>query len=448
MGISKGTNKKLALKITIGTVIAVFLVVSTVFLAVSLGKVRENTIKTYAKELNEVSIDYEDTEKGFSAIRKLKDVDSFYDKLESFSAKLTGYIKEDFYDNDNFLVSPLSIYLAFAMQYECLDDTDKAKVREFLNVSETDLSHTSDLLDSLMYKSDKTTFDIFNSVWLNSGLNISYNDTLLDTLGKKYYTNVIEADFYNENEKANQVLRQYVKEKTRGLIDNDFGIIEEVSYLLVNALYIQDTWGNKDFIQKSETFYTEDKKEIMKMFNISEYSDGKVAKEENYSFQKILSNNNYQLTFIVPSDEHTIGEVFTEDVIKKVNGFEYYTKDENLKEKYHTRCIFPNFDASSNYDIKETIKDHYDIDFMFSSFKNSLTNNNTFIDRIIHQNKLEVNKSGFRGASVTIIDNKATSVGPGEYEDIYFDFLVNKPFGIVLSTSEGVIIFSGIINNI
>ena len=440
-------NKKLLLTITLSVVIGVFVIVSAIFISMNLSKVRDDTIKTYAKELNTVEIDYTDYEKRYNSIRKLKDIDSFYDRLESFSAKLSGYIKDDFYDKNNFLVSPLSIYLAFAMQYECLNNTDKEKIREFLNMSESDISNTKDLLDSLLYKGEKTTFDIFNSVWLNSGSNINYNDNLLNTLSKKYYTNAIEADFLNENEKANQVLRQYIKEKTRGLIDNNFEIGEDISYLLVNTLYIQDVWGDKDFIQKSETFTTEDDKEILKMFNISQYYDGRVQKEESYSFQRVISSNKYNLTFIVPNDGYTIGDVFSEDVIKHVNGYKYLIVDEGLMEKYHTRCIFPTFDASSNFDISSTIKDHYDVDFLFTSFKNSLTNNNTFIDRIIHQTKLEVNKSGFRGAAATIIEDKATSVAP-TYTDIYYDLLVNKPFGIVLSTNEGVIVFTGIINNI
>ena len=62
--------------------------------------------------------------------------------------------------------------------------------------------------------------------------------------------------------------------------------------------------------------------------------------------------------------------------------------------------------------------------------------------------KLEINKSGFKGAAVTIIDNKATSAGVQLYRDVYFDFLVNKPFGVILSSSNGVIIFTGIVNNV
>lgn len=439
---------KTSLKVIFGCVIFLFLVVSSLFLGVSLGEARIQQIKASVNELNTVSNDF-DIERRNQAIQKLRETPTLYDDLELFSAKLMNYVKEDFYtDGSDLLISPLSIYLAFVMEYECLNNEDKAKLREFLCVSEEEINLTKDLLDSLLISGDKVSLDIFNSIWLNSGLNLDYNPDILEILGKKYYTNVIEANFLTDNLTANRALRQYVKEKTRGLIDNDFDISEAVSYLLVNTLYIEDIWSSKEFTQKSETFTKEDGFEKVTMFNISNYHTGKPQKEEKYCFQRITSEHGFTLSFILPNDGYTIGDVYNDESIELVNNYKYQYKDDALLERYHTRSLFPSFEVGSDIEIQDTIIEHYDVDFLFYSFKNKLTNNNTFIDRVIHQTKLEINKNGFRGAAVTIIDNKATSVGPDEYEDIYFDFLVNKPFGIILSTNDGVIIFTGIINNI
>ena len=48
---------------------------------------------------------------------------------------------------------------------------------------------------------------------------------------------------------------------------------------------------------------------------------------------------------------------------------------------------------------------------------------NILIISKINNNKLEVNKSGFRGAAATITEDKPTSVAP-IYADIYYDLLV------------------------
>ena len=439
---------KTSLKVTFGVVIALFLIVSSLFLGVGLGEMRIQKIKASVNELNYVSNEYESQRRN-QAIQKLRETPEIYEHIETFSAKLMNYVKEDYYEEDaDLLISPISIYLAFVMQYECLTNEDKVKLRDFLCVTEEDINLTKDLLDSLLISGDKVALDIFNSIWLNSGLDQDYNPDILESLGKKYYTNVIEANFLTDNQTANKALRQYVKEKTRGLIDNDYDIDETVSYLLVNALYVEDIWSSKEFTQKSETFTKEDGFEKVTMFNISEYHTGKPEKEEKYTFQRIISENGFVLSFILPNDGYTIGDVYNEETIKLVNNYIYNYVDSSLLEKYYTRCIFPSFEIGSDIEIQNTIVEHYDIDFMFNSFKNLLTDNHTFIDRVIHQTKLEINKNGFKGAAVTIIDNKATSAGVQIYKDIYFDFLVNKPFGIILSSSNGVIIFTGIVNNI
>ncbi len=407
------------------------------------------TTKTHAlsRELNDVSLEYDKDIRNKSA-NIIRNIDGMLDHLEAFSAKLSEYAKEDFYESGNdLLLSPLSIYLAFVMQYECLNSVDKASLRTFLGVSEDEITQTKTLIDSLVIEGDGVALDIFNSIWLNSGLEMEYDDTILDNLGKNYYTNVIEANFKEENQQANQILRNYVKEKTRGLIDNDFGISEAVLYLLVNALYVEDMWDDEEFKQRKEDFTYEDSTIKNTDFNISKYHDGQVGKEEKYSFQRIISLNNFTLSFILPNDGYTIEEVFTEDTIKNVNGYKYVYSNSSLMENYHTRCIFPSFDIGSNVNIGKTIEKYYDVDFLFNSFDNRLVDCDTVIDKVIHQTRLKVNKDGFKGAAVTIITTEGASAGI-MYREVYYDFLVNKPFGVILSNNNGVIIFTGIVNNI
>ena len=111
------------------------------------------------------------------------------------------------------------------------------------------------------------------------------------------------------------------------------------------------------------------------------------------------------------------------------------------------RCIFPSFDIGSNVNIGKTIEKYYDVDFLFNSFDNRLVDCDTVIDKVIHQTRLKVNKDGFKGAAVTIITTEGASAGI-MYREVYYDFLVNKPFGVILSNNNGVIIFTGIVNNI
>ena len=77
-----------------------------------------------------------------------------------------------------------------------------------------------------------------------------------------------------------------------------------------------------------------------------------------------------------------------------------------------------------------------------------ISNVPAYADQVKHVAKLDVTKEGIEGAAVTIISNKATSPAPRPYEKVYQDFLIDRPFGFILTDVYGTTLFSGVIKNV
>lgn len=412
---------------------------------------RETTTETTTKqtgefeELNDVvfSGDSKSRNNARGVVRKDS---SLITKLEQFASSITLSIFDDYYNDDNLVLSPISIYLAFAMEYETLDNTEKALVLDFLNVTEEDISKTKDVIDSLISTPDMENLKlgINNSIWMNSDYDYEYNTDILNRLSNTHYANVIKAPFGSKNDLANQYLRQYVKERTNDLIDSDFEIPRDILFLLMNILYFKDVWGDSELTTK-DMLFKEKSKEFNTTFNYGRYNPGSIIEKEKYKFGRAVTESGFNLSFILPNEEYDIRDIYNRELIEEVNNYKY--KEEDAMHIYSQRCIFPSFKIESSFDLVNTISEHYNLGNLFNSYHSRLVDEELCISSIIHKAVYSADKKGTEGAAVTIIGNKATSAGIMK-ENVYTELLLDRPFAFILSSPEGIVLFAGIVNKL
>ena len=172
---------------------------------------------------------------------------------------------------------------------------------------------------------------------------------------------------------------------------------------------------------------------------------------ETYRYATTKTENGFKLKFIVPNDGYTIDDVFTKENLKEINSIDgYLAVDDERREYNHTRCLFPEYEASYDQDIKSTLSRKFGINAIFSIDTANLSNlvgTRAYISEILHQTKLIVDRKGIEGAAVTV-SPAAGAPGPGPYTDVYHDFIVDKAFGFVITDYKNTILFSGVIKNI
>jgi serpin B len=143
--------------------------------------------------------------------------------------------------------------------------------------------------------------------------------------------------------------------------------------------------------------------------------------------------------------------VFTTENIHTVDSLaDYGYRDKENRLLHHTRVFFPEYKASFNGDIADTLMEEFGIEDLFDVDKcdmSNITDETLVCEGVVHKTYLEVNKRGIEGAAVTYLPN-AGDAGPGEFEEVYHDFIVDRAFGFILTDAYGTVLFSGVINNI
>jgi serpin B len=395
-----------------------------------------------------------------------QDYKDIYSSSELFASKFAAKAYEDYDDNKNFAVSPISVYMALSLTSQCANGQTKDEILSTLNISDELLTNSfSDFYNSLVneHTDDKdniiSTLKLSNSVWV--GNKIEPKQNCLDTLASSYHCSSYMTDFFNKNKSANQAISDFVKEQTKGLINKDFELSEDTVFALINTLYLKDAWDlNNDLTETSNkyAFTNYDKKTDEINLLQGNYIIGQTYEAEKYSSFYTTTAYGYRLKFILPNDGYTVDDVFTQENIAYVNSITTYNGiDEANKIQYNTRCLFPSFKADYDKKINDILKADFNINTLFDRDKCDLTNfadvpaeyENIYCEKIQHVTDLTVDKKGIEGAAVTVVEASGTTSAPEIiYKNVYNDFVVNKSFGFILTNSRNVTLFSGVVKSI
>ena len=378
---------------------------------------------------------------------------SLSESVEKFSRGFAESAKTFAEEGENFAVSPLSVYLSLAVAAECSAGETKEEILSAMDISYDVLS--LEFID-FWERLETDGVSIANSLWINEREQVF--DECVNSLAEKYFCYSYMADFTGDNEGANRAVREFVKERTKGLIDKDFNLKKETAFALINTLYLKDVWGEEPLPETAETyeFTAADGSVREEKFLRGEYRVGRAYEGEGFTSFYMRTQNGYRLQFMLPADGCSAEDIFTAENLKAVSEADYGGVDEENKILYHTRCIFPGFSASFNEDIKNLLREEFGTELLFdewncdfTSFVPKLPDSNVYCSEVRHVTQLKVDDKGLEGAAVTVVAaDRATSAPMNDYEDVYIDFVADRSFGFVISDPNDVTLFSGIVRNI
>lgn len=383
----------------------------------------------------------------------------FKNKLDTFSSKLAEQI---YLNNDNkeqnYVISPVSIYMALAMCVEGGSDKIREELLNALGMTYEEVyKYTKILYSSLndeVVNSDNEKEIIYreimaNSIWIDNNIDLKQEGLL--QLANNYNCTSNSAPFKDDNRKANQAIREYVKNNTKGLIDQNFQLDIDTLFALINTYYLKDVWNKngKNLVYTKNYYKFNDLIETKLLCGY--YYIGQAYETDMYTHFYTVTSNKIKMKFIVPKDGYTIDDIYSFDTLKSVNNIkDYKGLDIENKIQYETRCLFPEFEAKYDNDVKDILKKGFNINEFFTLGKNmtNLTNKKIVCDTFKHVTQLKVDKKGVEGAAVTIVRGAPGSAGGGDYEIVRCDYIVDKNFILLVTDSNDVPLFSGVIYNI
>ncbi|MDE6302624.1 MAG: hypothetical protein K2M36_03440 [Clostridia bacterium] len=400
-------------------------------------------------------------EVGFSELSN-ENYKTFRNSVEAFAADFAAYSYADYKKQDNFAVSPISVYMALSLAAQCASGDTRAEILNALGVTYEQLkTHFSTLYRSLevehKYGDTLTGFlRLTNSIWVNNSTQVK--QPCIDALSNDFYSYSYSADFEHDSKQANKAVRDFVKKQTNGLIDKDFDLSPDTLFTLINTLYLKTIWNTHGdelpFAKGSYTFTAKDGSEKDVQLLQGKYNSGRAIEFDTFSTFFTETYNGYKIKFILPKDGYNIDQVFCAENIAAVNAITYYNAyDKDVQ--YSTRVLFPEYKCKYDENIADILKDKFDIDLLFKDHIryspacdfSTLTDESCYCDKIQHVTDLTVDRKGIEGAAVTVISISDSAPVP-PLETVYNDFIVNKSFGFIITDRYDITLFSGVVNNI
>lgn len=390
--------------------------------------------------------------------RKAGSVRIISESAEKFAAEFAPIAYKDCKRESNFVVAPVSVYMALSLAAQCSVGNTRSEILSALGVTYEQLNggfadYYRSLFNESKYNGKTTGLTAFsNSIWLDSNLNAKQD--CIETLADNYYCYSYSADFNNDNKAANKAVREFVKDNTKGLIDKNFELSRDTLFALINTLYFKSIWNcfgdELDFTDTEYDFINYNETTTNTKLLRGYYCRGKIYEDKAYKTFFTSTYGGNKIKFILPNDGYFVDDVFTCENIAKINSVtDYNAIDDVNKIKYYTRCLFPEFSAVYDSDIKALLT-KIGINDLFDNALcdyTAFTEDGAYCSNVIHSAKLEVNKSGIDGVAVTVVENAPTSVcpEPDTYEKIYFDFILDKSFGFILTDSYDNTLFLDVI---
>ncbi len=389
---------------------------------------------------------------------------SFKDKLRGFSSRLSdSFVKREFKENSNITLSPLSIELCLGLAIRSASNNTREELLKAFDIDYDSFNQFYKMYFNQMsreiYSQDKLVSELLltNSIWIDN--DITLLDSGLDALRDDYYCYSYHADFNKDNRNSNKAIQEFIKDKTKGLINPKLKLSELTLLVLMNTLYLKDLWNdygdNLQYVSKDIEFTNRDKSVSKKQLLDGYHFLGKTITTDDYSSFFTETDHGYRLYFVKPNEGKDLKDIFNKDTLNYVlDKNNLIIKDDIKREIYHTECYFPEFKAECDLDLKDMLIEDFDVKDLFDIDKCDFTNlvNGDiaiYCQEVRHIAKLDVNKKGIEGAAITMMA-MGGAAAPDEipYTDVYETFIVDKEFGYILTNSDNDVIFSGTVTNI
>ena len=388
------------------------------------------------------------------------DYRAFVAKIADFSARLSASAVKKYGQSENIVISPLSVYMALALACESTTGETRQEILDAVGVTYDEVNQfTKKLygfanvdytqLNLVGIEQSVARQELFNSIWLDN--DVEFINTGVQKLASEYNCDVYQASF--KNGQAKRLINQYIETKSHGLLDGDVDFSPETYFVLMNTYYLKEIWNEYgDHLSLTSDIYrfwnTDGSYEDTKLL-MGYYSSGKAYDGDNFTSFFTTTDHGMRIYFFLPDEEWSVDSIFTEENISTILTLkDWGAVDDENRLLHNTRVFFPEYDVDFSEDIADVLKNDFGIKKLFNPLDcdaSTISVEPVYCEGVIHKAALKVDKTGIEGAAATVLP-MCGSAGPGEYEPIYHDFVVDRAFGLVLVDSYGTVLFSGVVN--
>ncbi len=336
-------------------------------------------------------------------------------------------------EEDNILISPLSIQLALSMTANGANGQTRDEMTSLLGDEYTLESLNEYLLNYVenLPSSEKYKLEIANSIWLKQN-GIIPNDDFLQT-NKTYY----DAEIYSAPFDSTTVtdINTWVNENTDGLIPRLLDEIgEDAVMYLINAMVFDAEWDEKyDEDSIYDDFFTTEQgvEQAVEMMCSTEYvyieANGAIGFKKNYKDGK------YSFVALLPNEGVSVDEYIAtltdEEIVYALN-------NPNYSKTIHAKM--PKFSYDCSLDMNNVLMalgmpTAFNMETADFSGMGTAKNGNLHISNVIHKTFISVDEAGTKAGAVTSVEMS------DECETVYVNEVyisLDRPFVYMIIENE------------
>lgn len=342
-------------------------------------------------------------------------------------------------EEDNIMISPLSVSYALGMTYNGADGTTLQAFNDVLHFGDLTTQEVNesykDLMDQLVHLDEQVEFSIANSIWYRLGFSVL--SEFIKTNKDYFDAEVKDIDFGDPQ--TVEVINQWIEDKTNDKIQDmlDFIPANAVMYL-INAIYFNAQWKykfNKEDTYEGDFNLADGTKHRIDYMRVT--GDFVYTINEDFTTVEIpYGDSTFSMVVMLPSGEKEVSNLVAKlDVTHWDSWF-----DNSILMS--VQIDLPKF----KYDFKELLNDpliNLGLGVAFSGgadFTRINPAGGLFISRVIHQTFINVKEEGTEAAAATIVELWKSGAGG----DSPVCFKTDKPFlYLIKENSTGAIIFIG-----
>lgn len=385
-----------------------------------------------------------------SFLAKTKDNTLFYKKMiethkydeedfdilyapETVKTNFTDSLNEMMPDDENYMFSPLSIKMAFAMAANGADFKTCEEILMALGID--NLQSFNEETQALMKSYQNMgamKLDVANSIWLNKdNTDKNFNDYYKKLLAEYYFAS---ADTCANNDAVAKI-NGWVKEKTQNKID---GIISDSNFsaMLVNAIYFKGAW-EKEFSKSltNEDVFTDKNGTKQKTDFMNQTNSFPYYKNDSLEIVELPYKN------VIYNEKTQKNEFFDADISMYLIKGNY--SDEKLEElktnrQLHSQRIklsVPKFKIEFSTGLTDMMKAlgvKCAFDEKYASLNKMFDKGTMYISDAIHKTYIGVDEEGTEAAAVTAVMMKESVAIPKEPIVVSYD----TPFTFVIRDNK------------
>lgn len=348
------------------------------------------------------------------------------------------------YEEDNTLISPLSILSALSMTANGANNETLSQMEKVFGADISSLNEYLYAFQSYLPTADKYKVSLANSIWIKDKESFTVEEDFLQ-INKDYYDAEIYKAPFDESTKND--INAWVNRKTDGQIKK---LLEEkppqdaVMYL-INALSFDAEWLNiykNDQVREGNfTVQDGDKKKVDFMYS-TEY--GYIEIPGAIGFSKPYADNKYSFVALLPEEGLAVSDFITSIDGKTLIDAIRSQSDDNVN------ASMPKFDFEYSQELSETLKelgmkDAFDTNLADFDSLGKSKEGNVFINRVIHKTKIVVDEKGTKAGAITAVEVNTTSGALTEPKIVNLD----RPFFFMIVDNEfSFPIFMGVLNDV